>query len=234
MEVMSGHSKWSTIKHKKAVVDAKRGSVFTKLANAIAVSVREGGSGDPEFNFGLRLAVDKARAANMPKENIERAIDRGLGKGAGNQLVEFLMEGYAPGGAAIVVEVLTDNRNRAVTEVKIIFDKNGGRLGEPGSVLYLFERVGVVRYAGRLADEQQLALIDYEVREYGEGEVICTIGKEHEIHNYLKDNGFGDLEVSVEYRAKAEIEIQDDDKVLDLMSKLDDLDDVQGVYANFS
>lgn len=134
---MSGHSKWSTIKHKKAVVDAKRGKTFTKVARMIMIAVKEGNSGDPATNPTLRLAIDKAREANMPNDNIRRAIDRGLGKGSEGKMEEIVYEGYGVGGVGVIVKVLTDNRNRTSAEIKNIFDKNGGSLGAPGSVAYL-------------------------------------------------------------------------------------------------
>src|SRR5918993_454241 len=141
---MSGHSKWSSIKHKKGAKDAKRGKLFTKLARAITVAAREG-SGDPDANPALGLAVQKARDASMPKDNIQRAIDRGTGEGADAAAIESVVyEGYGPGGAAILVEALTDNRNRTGAEVRHIFDKHGGSLGEPGSVAWQFETRGVV------------------------------------------------------------------------------------------
>src|SRR5579862_1713131 len=145
---MSGHSKWASIKHKKAVVDARRGQHFTKLARAITVAAREGG-GDPTGNSGLALAIQKARDASMPKDNIERAIARGTGEGADADLIEaVLYEGYGPGGVAILIEALTDNRNRTSAQIRHAFSKNGGNLGEPGSVAYLFDRRGVVTVDG--------------------------------------------------------------------------------------
>lgn len=138
---MSGHSKWSTIKHKKAATDAKKGRVFSEVSKMIMMAVKEGGSGDPVQNPRLRVALDKAREANMPKDNVQRAIDRGLGKGAG-PLTEVLYEGYGPGGVGFLVKVLTDNRNRSGAEVKSIFERHGGSLGGPNSVMFMFERVG--------------------------------------------------------------------------------------------
>ncbi len=137
---MSGHSKWSNIKNKKAANDAVRGSVFTKMAKAITVAVKKGGGvGDPAMNFSLRLAVDKARAVSMPKENIDRAIEKGLGKG-GEELVELLIEGFGPGGFAVIIEAVTDSSNRTVAELRSLMEKHGGRMGEPGSVMYMFEK----------------------------------------------------------------------------------------------
>ncbi len=139
---MSGHSKWSNIKNKKAANDAVRGSVFTKMAKAITVAVKKGGGiGDPNMNFSLRLAVDKARAVSMPKENIDRAIEKGMGAGAGDELQELLIEVFAPDGVMAILEVLTDSRNRSVSELRTLIEKHGGKMGEMGSVMYLFDKV---------------------------------------------------------------------------------------------
>lgn len=134
---MSGHSKWATIKHKKAATDAKRGKMFTKIGRMIVIAVREGGSGDPNSNPTLRTAMDKAREANMPNDNVRRAIERGLGKGDGGKLEEVVYEGYGPGGVGVIVKTVTDNRNRTGSEIRNMFDKSGGSIGAPGSVAYL-------------------------------------------------------------------------------------------------
>lgn len=139
---MSGHSKWATIKHKKAAVDARRGKIFSILSKQITVAVREGGSGDPASNPRLRLALEKARAENMPGVNVQKAIDKGLGKGGGAQIEELVYEGYGPGGVGFLVKALTDNRNRTASEIKSLFDKNGGSLAGPGAVSFMFERQG--------------------------------------------------------------------------------------------
>lgn len=139
---MAGHSKWNNIKHKKAAADAKRSKQFGMISKQITIAVKEGGSGDPDNNPRLRLALDKAKAANMPNSNVQKAIDKGLGKGGGSEIEEILYEGYGPGGVGFLVRALTDNRNRTGAEVKSIFDKNGGSLGGPGSVSYMFEREG--------------------------------------------------------------------------------------------
>lgn len=139
---MSGHSKWSTIKHKKAALDAKRGKSFSMISKMVTVAVKEGGSGDPSQNPRLRLALEKAREVNMPKQNIQKAVDKGLGKGGDGNVDEVMYEGYGPGGVGLLVRVLTDNRNRTGAEIKNIFEKHGGSLGGPGSVMYLFEREG--------------------------------------------------------------------------------------------
>ncbi len=139
---MSGHSKWSTIKHKKAAKDQKRGKIFSKLSKDIRIAVKEGKSGDPNKNAALRLAMDKAQSANMPKDNIQRAIDRALGVGEGGSLSEIVYEGYGPGGVGLLIDAITDNTNRTSSEIRYILEKNGGSLGGPGSAAYLFERKG--------------------------------------------------------------------------------------------
>src|SRR5258707_4755345 len=155
---MSGHSKWSSIKHKKGAADAKRGKLFTKLARAITVAARDGG-GDPDGNPSLATAVQKARDASMPKDNIQRAIDRGTGAGADSAAIErILYEGYGPAGVAILVEALTDNRNRASAEIRFAFSKHGGSLGEPGSVAWIFEKKGAIRVDAGQYDEDGLIL----------------------------------------------------------------------------
>ena len=158
---MSGHSKWASIKHKKAATDAKRGQLFTKLARAIAVAAREGG-GDPDANFTLAAAIEKAKSYSMPKDNIQRAIDRGTGAGGGDEQIERVVyEGYGAGGAAMLVDALTDNRNRTGSEVRNAFDKSGGNLGEPGSVAWQFEKKGVILVdAERYSEEDLLGAID--------------------------------------------------------------------------
>src|SRR5918994_3216639 len=159
---MSGHSKWSTIKRKKGAADAKRGALFGKLSRAITIAAREGG-GDPEMNSALGLAVQKAKEGNMPNDNIQRAIDKGTGAGADAAAIERITyEGYAPGGVAVMVEVLTDNRNRAASDVRYIFSKNGGKLGTSGSVSYLFERKGINLVPQDSTDEDELMEIALE------------------------------------------------------------------------
>ena len=159
---MSGHSKWTQIKRQKGVQDSKRGAVFTKLASAITVATRQGG-GDPEANFKLRVAIDKARAVNMPKDNIERAINRGTGAGGdGNQLEEVLYEGYGPGRVAVVIKTITDNKNRTSSNLRHLLEKYGGSLGKTGTVLWQFEKRGVIRVPlnGRSAEDLEMLLID--------------------------------------------------------------------------
>ena len=155
---MSGHSKWSTIKHKKAAADTKRGKLFTQLTKELTIAAREGG-GDPEFNARLRLAVDKAKEANMPKDNIDRAIKRGTGELEGQELHEVVYEGYAPHGVGVLIEVVTDNRNRAVAELRHALSRNGGSMAEAGSVAWQFERKGYLTLKEAVADEDELFLV---------------------------------------------------------------------------
>ena len=218
-------------------MDAKRGNIFTKLATVIAVAVKKGGSGDPEINFSLRLAIERARAANMPNVNIERAIDRGLGKGDGGELSEFVLEGYGPGGVAIVIEIVTDNRNRIVAQVNTMLDKAGGSLAEPGSVLYLFSRVGRVDYGGKLKEDDTLELIelgaaDWEEEEQG-GVIWTELGKENDVAKYMMEKGYKKVEVEVMYKPSLVVEVGEKRKIIEnLLEQLEENDDVQGVYAN--
>src|SRR4051794_9496778 len=173
---MSGHSKWASIKHKKAIVDSRRGQQFTKLARAITVAARDGG-GDPDSNAALAQAVQKAKDASMPKDNIERAIAKGTGEGADAAAIESITyEGYGPGGVALLIEALTDNRNRAGSEVRHILSKNGGTLGEPGSVAYLFEKRGVIVVdAGRWSEDDLGGAIDAGAEDVSGGEGVYEI-----------------------------------------------------------
>lgn len=177
---MSGHSKWSNIKNKKAANDAAKGSVFTKMAKGITIAVKKGGGvGDPDQNFSLRLAIDKARAVNMPKENIDRAIDKGLGR-EGDELKELLIEGFGPGGFAIIIEAVTDSSNRTVAEIRCLLEKHGGRMGEPGSVSYMFEKNEngyKPKYLMPVSDmEQAMVFLDC-IREYEDvQEVYANLG----------------------------------------------------------
>lgn len=178
---MSGHSKWSNIKNKKAANDAVKGSVFTKMAKAITVAVKKGGGiGDPAMNFSLRLAVDKARAVSMPKENIDRAIEKGMGRGTAEELVELTIEGFGPEGVAIIIEAITDSRNRTVAELRTLIEKQGGRMGEPGSVMYMFDKIEgayVPKYAMTVTNLASVTLFLDRVREYEDvQEVYANLG----------------------------------------------------------
>lgn len=235
---MSGHSKWSTIKHKKEALDHKRGNLFTKLAKAITVSVRTGGGGDPDMNFSLRLAIDKARSANMPKDNIKRAIDSGLGKGSDGKLEEFMLEGYGPFGVAVIIEVVTDNRNRTVSEIKNIFDKSGGSLAEPGAVVYQFERKGYVRYEGVLSDDTFLSTVDAGAEDLiGEGEnayLLSSPERFKQVSEELRSSGVVVSEVGVLYKSKIMAKFDDlqTEGVTNFLKLVAENDDVQEIYTN--
>lgn len=233
---MSGHSKWSTIKHKKAANDAVRSGIFTKFAQAISIATKTGGSGDPEKNFSLRLAMEKARGVNMPKEKIERAIEKGLGKVAGEELVELVIEGYGPSGMAVIILCLTNNRNRTVSEVKNLLEKNGGRMGEPGSVMYLFERVGLVSTAKQVTDEDELSLIDIglsELTNYEEGALLSTeIPQLQTVIQELVTRGYPQVEGEIGYKAKTLIRPASEVEAESFLRLLSDHPDVQEVYAN--
>lgn len=234
---MSGHSKWSTIKRQKGAKDAARGAVFTKLGNAIAIAAR--GGGDPETNFSLRLAIDKAKAANMPLSNIQRSIDRGSGKLGGEQIQEVMYEGYGPGGVAILVECATDNINRTLPEVRLAFSKHGGNLAEKGSVAFQFERKGMVRVSSN-GDELVLQAIDagaQDVQDEGYESVIYTDLKElAQVRDNLQNAGVEVTEADLTYVPKNTVEVTDKEtagKIIRLMEALEELDDVTTTYTNF-
>lgn len=232
---MSGHSKWSTIKHKKAANDKVKGSVFTKMAKGITIAVKKGGGvGDPDMNFSLRLAVDKARSVNMPKENIDRAIDKGLGKG-GSELVELTIEGFAPQGVLVILEVVSDNRNRAVAEIRTLMEKHGGRMGEQGSVMYQFEKAGIVHAKAIISDEMIMELIDLGVSDViveDEGSTIYTAPDAlHKVVQYLQTAKI-EAGGSLGYRPKTTVELADSAKVEEFLEILSEYEDVQEIYAN--
>ena len=234
---MSGHSKWATIKRQKAVTDAKRGAVFTKLGNAIAIAAR--GGADPDSNFTLRLAIDKAKAANMPSANIQRSIDRGSGKLGGDQIQEVLYEGYGPGGVAILVECATDKINRTYPEVKLAFTKHGGSIAEKGSVAFQFERRGMIRVNGK-GDELMLLAIDagaIDVQEEDEESIIYTEAKQlAEVRNKLQAENIEVLDAELTYVPKQTIVVKDEStagKIMRLMDALEDNEDVTATHVNF-
>ena len=238
---MSGHSKWSTIKRKKGAQDDKRGALFGKLSKAISVAAREGG-GDPEMNPALGLAVSKAKDANMPHDNIQRAIDKGTGAGAEAETFERITyEGYAPGGVAVMVEVLTDNRNRAASDVRYIFSKNGGKLGTSGSVAYLFERKGVVLVPRENVDEDELMELAIEAGaedvETAESDYRVVTAPEDfaAVRNSLREAGlaFENAEITMQPQNSVELDPATARQTLRLMDALEENDDVQEVYANF-
>ncbi|MEX2448898.1 MAG: YebC/PmpR family DNA-binding transcriptional regulator [Solirubrobacterales bacterium] len=237
---MSGHSKWSSIKHKKGAADAKRGKLFTKLARAITVAARDGG-GEPENNPALATAVQKARDASMPKDNIQRAIDRGSGGGADAAAIErVVFEGYGPGGAAVLVEALTDNRNRTSAEVRHAFAKHNGSLGEPGSVAWIFEKRGVVAVDGtRYGEDDLIVAIDAGAEDVSEeGEllrVLCEPGDLGAVRGALAGAGVEVRSAEVAMEPKSTIEVKGNDarSLLNLIEALEDDDDVNEVHANF-
>lgn len=233
---MSGHSKWSTIKRQKGVKDAQRGAVFTKLGNALAIAARSGT--DPETNFSLRLAIDKAKAANMPMANIQRAIDRVKDKDAA-QIQELLYEGYGPGGVAILVEAATDNINRTYPEIRLAFSKHGGRLAEKGAVAFQFDHKGLIRVEGA-GDELVLQALDAgaeDVQEEGNESVIYTLAADlAHVRDTLNAAGTKVLDAELTYVPNNTVSITDREtagKVMRLMDALDELDDVTNTHVNF-
>jgi YebC/PmpR family DNA-binding regulatory protein len=237
---MSGHSKWSSIKHKKGAADARRGKLFTKLARAITVAARDGG-GNAEANPALALAVQKARDASMPKDNIQRAIDRGTGAGADAAAIESVTyEGYGPGGAAIMVEALTDNRNRTGAEIRHAFERHGGSLGEPGSVAWIFEKKGaIVVDGGRYGEDDVIVAIDAgaeDVRDEGDKlRVLCEPADLSAVREALEAAGV-EIEsagIAAEPKSTVEVKGHDAERLLKLLDDLDEQDDVDEVLANF-
>ncbi len=243
---MSGHSKWSTIKRAKGATDVKRGLTFTKIANVVTIAVRLGGSGDPDANPRLRMAIDEARSVNMPKENIQRAIDRGLGKGEGNALEEVLYEGFGPHKVALMVEGVTDNKMRTTAAVKNIFDKGGGSMAGQGAVSYMFERCGEIKVntKGGNKDDEVLEFIDLGAKDvedyidenmqrylvYTESPELNTMG------NKLTQAGYGVEKAELIYKPNILVEIKDKEnaeQVINFIDRLEELDDVQKVYDNF-
>ena len=237
---MAGHSKWAGIKHKKAIVDSRRGKLFTKLARAITVAAKEGG-GDPDGNPRLGLAIAKAKDASMPKDNIERAVAKGTGEGADAEALEsVLYEGYGPGGVALLVEAVTDNRNRTGSEVRYAFSKNGGNLGEPGSVGYLFDKKGVVVVeAGAYSEEDLEPAIDAGAEDISLDEdvfeVICEPGDLQAVHKSLDAAGVAVQSAEVVQLPKTRVELDEEGaaKLFKLVEALEDLDDVDTVHGNF-
>jgi YebC/PmpR family DNA-binding regulatory protein len=235
---MAGHSKWANIKHRKGRQDAKRGQLFAKLAKAIEVAAREGG-GNPDFNPTLATAVDKAKSADMPNDNIDRAIKRGTGEVEGAVYEEMYYEGYGPGGVALYVHILTDNRNRAASDVRSTFTRYNSSLGEPGSVGYLFSQKGVILAKGS-EEEVMLAALDAgaeDIREAGEDmfEVVAAAGDLKTVREALAGAGIAIENAEVTQIPSTTIPVEESDakRVLRLIDALDDLDDVQEVYSNY-
>lgn len=238
---MSGHSHWAGIKHKKAANDAKRGKVWSKIARVIIVAAKSGG-GDPSQNLSLRYAIDKAKAANMPKDTIEKAIKKGSGQIDGITFEEVLYEGYGPGGVAIMVEALTDNRNRTAPEVKRIFEKRGGSLGTSGCVNWMFDKKGLITVSADVADEDELFEIalsfgaDDMENTGGVFEIICAPAMFEELKAAIKAKEIATQVAEIAMVPQNTVPVTDASiaqKVLGLMEDFDDHDDVQNVYANF-
>jgi len=237
---MSGHSKWASIKHKKAIVDARRGQQFTKLARAITVAAREGG-GDPDANASLANAVQKAREASMPKDNIERAIAKGTGAGADGDAIETVVyEGYGPGGVALLVEALTDNRNRTGSEMRHTFSKHGGNLGEPGSVAYLFDKSGVIVVdSARYSEDDLMIAIEAGAQDISVDddvfEIVTEPGDLAGVRAALEEAGVQMESAELSQRPKSTVSVDEQiaPKLFRLIEALEDNDDVNAVDANF-
>lgn len=239
---MSGHSKWATTKHKKAVIDARRGKLFAKLIKNIEVAARVGG-GDPAGNPTLFDAIQKAKKSSVPNDNIDRAVKRGSGaEGGGADYQTIMYEGYAPGGIAVLVECLTDNRNRAASDVRVAFTRNGGQMADPGSVSYLFSRRGVVivpKGDGVTEDDVLTAVLEAgadEVNDLGEVfEVMCEAGDVVQVRTALQDSGIDYDSAEAQFVPATQIEVDVDGarKIMRLIDALEDSDDVQNVFANF-
>ncbi len=238
---MSGHSKWSTIKRKKGALDAKRGKIFTRLIKEITIAARLGG-GDPNGNPRLRTAIQAAKAENMPKENIERAIKKGTGELEGTIIEECAYEGYGPGGVAIMVELMTDNKNRAIAELRHAFTKHNGNLGESGCVAWMFQKKGLIQYEKKAVDEEKLMEVALDagaedIRDDGSILEVTTDPKDfYRVKDKLETSGlpaYVSAEVTMVPLNTIKVAGKEAEQVLKLMEALEDLDDVQKVYANF-
>ncbi len=236
---MAGHSKWANIKHRKAAQDKKRGKIWTKLIREVTVAARTGG-GDPDANPRLRLAIDKGLSANMPKDTIERAVKRGAGATDGENYEELRYEGYGPGGTAVIVDCMTDNRNRTASEVRHAFTKSGGNLGTDGSVAYMFSKTGTISYDEN-ADEDKITEAALEagaedVVVHSDGSIDVTTVPEEltQVKDAMVAAGFEPINAEVTFDASthAELNLSDAEKLLRLVDVLEDLDDVQNVYSN--
>ena len=234
---MAGHSKWANIKHRKARQDASRGKVWTKVIREITVAAK--GGPDPDDNPRLRLALDKANAANMPKDNIKRAIEKGSGTGDTGALEEIVLEGYGPGGVAIMVEAMSDNRNRTVSDVRHAFSKFGGNLGTDGSVSYLFNKIGIIHVAKTYSEEDILDIAleagaDDLVDEEDYFEIITSSSDLENVLKSLKENNIENTNAELTLRAENSVSVDQEmsEKVLKIMDFMDELDDVQEVHTN--
>ena len=234
---MAGHSKWANIKHRKARQDASRGKVWTKVIREITVAAK--GGPDPDDNPRLRLALDKANAANMPKDNIKRAIEKGSGTGDTGALEEIVLEGYGPGGVAIMVEAMSDNRNRTVSDVRHAFSKFGGNLGTDGSVSYLFNKIGIIHVVKSYSEEDILDIAleagaDDLVDEEDYFEIITSSSNLENVLKSLKENNIENTNAELTLRAETSVSVDQEmsEKVLKIMDFMDELDDVQEVHTN--
>lgn len=238
---MSGHSHWATIKRKKGAIDAKRGKEFSKLTKAIMQAAKQGG-GNPDMNLKLQYAIEKAKQANLPKDNIERAIKKATGELEGVNLEEFAYEGYGPGGVAVIMEILTDNRNRTASEIRKLFDKNGGNLGETGCVSWMFEKKGLIVVDCNGIDEDDLMglVLDAgaeDMEKIGDTyQITCGQSDFESVKKELngKDVNCKEAELSLIPSSYIEVNEKDGRKMIDLMEMLENHDDVQNVYANFN
>lgn len=238
---MSGHSKWANIKHKKGKADAERGKIFTKIGREIAIAVRDGGP-DPNVNGKLRDVIAKAKASNMPNENIKRSIAKAAGEGGNVNYEEIRYEGYAPGGVAVIVSTLTDNRNRTASDIRHIFDKNGGSLGTNGCVSYMFDNVGMIvieRAPGMDEDEVMMAALDAGASDMepleDSFEITTSVEDFQTVRDNLEKDGYKFLSAELTMIPQTQNEVSDPDaleKIQKMLEMLDDLDDVQDVYHN--
>jgi len=238
---LSGHSKWANIKHRKAAQDAKRGNLFQKLVKAVIIAAKEGG-GDPAMNMRLKAAIDRAKAASVPNDNIIRGIKRGTGEIEGAQYEEITYEAYGPNGVAILIDVLTDNRNRAASEIRAVLTRNGGSLGEAGSVAWMFERKGTIEVSGKDLDEEALMTVALEagaedLEQQDEGYAVYTDPASlPDVRDALEKAGYSIERAETEMVPKNTVQISDPEKarkVLRLMDLLEENDDTQNVYGNF-
>jgi YebC/PmpR family DNA-binding regulatory protein len=238
---MSGHSHWATIKHKKGAIDAKRGKLFSKLSRAIIIAARHGG-GDPEMNLKLRYAIDKARAVSMPKDNIERAVKRGTGEVEGLTFEEITYEGFGPGGVSLLVDVLTDNRNRTASEIRKIFERSGGKMASAGAVAHLFERKGYFSVDAGTTDEDTLMGIALDAgaddlkRSGSTFDITCDPAHFNQVQQALEKAGVKPTiaEISQMPKVQVDADAETAQKVLKLMEAMHDHDDVQEVYSNLN
>ena len=236
---MSGHSKWSSIKHKKGAADAKRGKIFTKHAKLIEIAAREGGTGDLTMNAALKAAVDNAKAANVPNANIDRSVKKGSGELKGEITVGVTYEAYAPGGTALIIECLTDNKNRTLPNLRSIIEKRGGKMAESGSVMFMFTQKGVVTAAGELNDDLELALMDANVEDIDSGDgMITTTGDTSswtKARDTFKEAGLEVEEAGMKFVPLQEVNIDNVEaaqKLMDLIAAIEEDEDVSDVHTN--